>query len=52
LLNPGEELILFDPSYTCYRPQVQMAGGKTIGIPLIPRKTVYLLELSNPRKNS
>jgi len=28
-----------------------MAGGKTIGIPLIPRKTVYLLSLSNPERN-
>jgi len=33
LVNPGEEVILFDPSYDCYRPQIQMAGGKTIGIP-------------------
>jgi aspartate/methionine/tyrosine aminotransferase len=42
LVNPGEEVILFDPSYDCYRPQVQMAGGKTIGIPLIPRFNVIL----------
>ena len=42
LVNPGEEVILFDPSYDCYRPQVQMAGGKTIGIPLIPRFNVDL----------
>jgi len=51
LVNPGEEVIVFDPSYDCYRPQVQMAGGKTIGIPLIPRKTVTLIELSNLRKS-
>ena len=42
LVNPGEEVITFDPSYDCYRPQVQMAGGKTVGIPLIPRKSVIL----------
>lgn len=40
LVNHGDEVIIFDPSYDCYRPQVQMAGGKSIGIPLIPRKNV------------
>jgi aspartate/methionine/tyrosine aminotransferase len=40
LVNHGEEVIVFDPSYDCYRPQVQMAGGKTIGIPLRPKKSV------------
>lgn len=38
LVDPGDEVILFDPSYDCYRPQIQMAGGTTIGIPLLPRK--------------
>lgn len=41
-VNPGEEVIIFDPSYDCYRPQVQIAGGKTIGIVLKPKKTVPL----------
>jgi aspartate/methionine/tyrosine aminotransferase len=40
LVNPGEEVIIFDPAYDVYRPQVQMAGGKTIGITLKPRKKV------------
>lgn len=40
LVNEGEEVIIFDPAYDCYRPQVQMAGGKTIGIQLRPRKRV------------
>ena len=40
LVNPGDEVLQFDPSYDCYRPQVQMAGGKTIGIPLKPRNSV------------
>jgi hypothetical protein len=50
LVNPGEEVITFDPSYDCYRPQVQMAGGKTIGIPLIPRVTVLILLFSKASK--
>lgn len=52
LVNPGEEVILFDPSYDCYRPQVQMAGGKSIGIPLIPRKNVSYHIVSNLRPKS
>lgn len=52
LVNPGEEVILFDPSYDCYRPQVQMAGGKSIGIPLIPRKNVSYHIFSNLRPKS
>lgn len=40
LVNEGEEVIIFDPAYDVYRPQVQMAGGKTIGIQLRPKKRV------------
>ena len=37
ILNPGDEVIFFDPAYDCYRSQIQMAGGKAIGLPLQPR---------------
>jgi aspartate/methionine/tyrosine aminotransferase len=40
LVNEGQEVIIFDPAYDVYRPQVQMAGGKTIGIQLRPKKRV------------
>jgi len=50
LVNPGEEVILFDPSYDCYRPQIQMAGGKTIGIPLRPKKHVLTFLSSIPNR--
>lgn len=39
LVNPGDEVIVFDPCYDCYRPQIQMAGGKTIGVPLTPKQS-------------
>ena len=36
LVHPGEEVILFDPSYDSYAPAVISAGGKPIHIPLDP----------------
>lgn len=42
LLNQGDEVILFDPAYNSYRPQVQMAGGKCIGIALQPKIKVNI----------
>ena len=38
LVHPGEEVILFDPSYDSYAPAVISAGGKPIHIPLDPPK--------------
>lgn len=37
LLDPGDEAVLIDPSYDCYRAQVQMAGAISRAVPLIPR---------------
>lgn len=38
LVHPGEEVILFDPSYDSYAPAVILAGGRPIHIPLDPPK--------------
>lgn len=38
LVHPGEEVILFDPSYDSYAPAVTLAGGRPIHIPLDPPK--------------
>lgn len=38
LMDPGDEAILFDPSYDCYRAQIQMAGGRTRAVPLKPKQ--------------
>src|SRR5688572_23042203 len=38
LVHPGEEVILFDPSYDSYAPAVILAGGRPIHIPLQPPK--------------
>jgi methionine aminotransferase len=36
LVHPGDEVILFDPSYDSYAPSVLLAGGRPIHIPLEP----------------
>lgn len=36
LVQPGDEVILFDPSYDSYAPAILLAGGKPIHIPLTP----------------
>lgn len=32
LLDPGDEVILPEPTYVCYGPLVQMAGGKAVSV--------------------
>ena len=34
LIRPGDEVIIFDPSYDSYRPAVNVAGGKAVHIAL------------------
>ncbi|HEX5843616.1 MAG TPA: pyridoxal phosphate-dependent aminotransferase [Pseudomonas sp.] len=34
LIQPGDEVIVFDPSYDSYEPSVQLAGGRCVHVPL------------------
>ena len=34
LVNPGDEVIVFDPVYDSYEPAVELAGGRCVHIPL------------------
>lgn len=34
LVRPGDEVIVFDPSYDSYEPSVELAGGRCIHVPL------------------
>ena len=36
LVNPGDEVIVFEPTYDAYVPAVQMAGGRTRPVTLRP----------------
>jgi len=36
LVSPGDEVILFDPSYDCYDPAIRLNGGKPVSINLLP----------------
>ncbi len=36
LVHPGDEVILFDPSYDSYAPAVILAGGTPVHVPLEP----------------
>ena len=34
LINPGDEIIVTEPTYVCYIPDIEMCGGKAVVIPL------------------
>ena len=34
-VNPGEQVIVFDPAYDSYDPAVTLAGGETVHLPLV-----------------
>ena len=34
IINPGDEIIVTEPTYICYVPDIEMCGGKAIVIPL------------------
>src|SRR6202048_1075341 len=36
VVGPGDEAIMFDPSYDSYDPAVRLAGGHCIRLPLMP----------------
>lgn len=34
IIHPGDEVIIFEPAYDCYRPTVELFGGKVIAVQL------------------
>ena len=41
VVGPGDEVIVFDPSYDSYEPAVRLAGGACIRLPLLPPEFRY-----------
>lgn len=35
ILQPEEEVIVFEPAYDCYIPQIELNGAKAVAIPLV-----------------
>ncbi len=35
-VGPGDEVIVLDPCYDSYAPNVELAGGRTVHVPLVP----------------
>jgi aminotransferase len=33
VLNPGDEVLVPEPNFPAYRPQVELAGGRAVGVP-------------------
>jgi methionine aminotransferase len=36
VVRPGDEVIVLDPCYDCYEPAIDLAGGRTVHVPLDP----------------
>lgn len=37
-VSPGDEVVIIEPAFDCYRPAVDLAGGKTIAVSLIANR--------------
>lgn len=37
-INPGDEVLLLEPSFICYQPDILLAGGKPIPVPFHERE--------------
>lgn len=49
LLEPGDEVIVLEPQFDTYTPQVLLAGGVPVYVPLHPRETGWELDFSQLR---
>uniref|UniRef100_A0A5K3G156 kynurenine--oxoglutarate transaminase n=2 Tax=Mesocestoides corti TaxID=53468 RepID=A0A5K3G156_MESCO len=38
LINPGDEVVVIEPAFDCFAPQIEAAGGVYVGVSLIPPK--------------
>ena len=36
IVHPGDEVIVLDPCYDSYEPNIELAGGRAVHVPLVP----------------
>jgi methionine aminotransferase len=36
-VHPGDEVIVLEPTYDSYAPNIELAGGRVVRVPLVPR---------------
>ncbi len=47
IVNPGDEVIIFEPAYDCYAPAIELYGGKVVPITLqFPNYTIDWKEVA------
>jgi aspartate/methionine/tyrosine aminotransferase len=49
LLEPGDEVIVLEPQFDTYTPQILLAGGVPVYVPLHPKETSWELDFSELR---
>jgi methionine aminotransferase len=44
-VNPGDEVIVFDPCYDSYEPSIELAGGRAVHIPLLEKRAEHTFSI-------
>lgn len=53
ILQPGDEVIVFEPAYDCYIPAIELNGAKAVTIEMIfPNYSINWLEVKNKISNN
>lgn len=52
ILQPGDEVIVFEPAYDCYIPQIELSGAVAVTIPLTANSYKIDKELTRANINS
>src|SRR5690625_2598830 len=50
-VEPGVDVMLFEPAWVSYQPMVELAGGRAIGVPLDPDNN-FAIDRKSTRLNS
>jgi aminotransferase len=48
IVNVGDEVLIPEPSFVCYKPLTQMAGGVPVPLPSVQCDIIYICSPNNP----